>query len=263
MCGPTRAPRRRVLRYGAALAASSLVGAGCMIGRPTEVPLPVIEVPAPGDAPIAKRVLLVFLPGARDTPGDIVRQGFADTLHRRGLAVDVVVPDLHVAYYTAGQFDTRLVADIIEPARARGYRQVWLAGISLGGFGALMTARLRPEHVQGLVVLAPFIASPDVIDEVRRAGGIAHWEEPVHPRDFQRALVRWLKGYAEPGVARPPLYLGYGRDDDFARSLELLAAVLPHERVRVAPGAHDWVAWRQLWAEFAHQVPWPRAEAPR
>ena len=40
--------------------------------------------------------------------------------------------------------------DVLAPARAAGYRQVWLLGVSLGAFGALAHAAEHPDAVDGV-----------------------------------------------------------------------------------------------------------------
>ncbi len=260
--------RRKLARIGLGVLVLMLATvatiAGCIGWRLPEVPVPSVFVPAPGDAPVGERVLVVFLPGSRDSPEDILEQGFVSRLHEQGILADVLLPDLHTGYYvntTRSRFDERLRVDIVEPMRAKGYRQVWLAGISLGGFGSMMYARLHPQHVDGIVVIAPFVASSSVLEEVRAAGGIARWNEPVVDGDWQRDLLRWLKGYADPQAVRPPLYVGYGSEDGFAEFNAAVGTVLPSGHVRVAPGGHEWLPWKQLWSEFADQVPWPRDSA--
>lgn len=67
-----------------------------------------------------------------------------------------------------------------------------------------------------------------------------------------RRLVR-PGAFVEPAPGKPalpPLYLGYGTGDGFARADGLLAAVLPRERVFTAPGGHDWPPWRAVWKDF-------------
>jgi pimeloyl-ACP methyl ester carboxylesterase len=257
--------RRTLTRIGfgvlVLLLATVATIAGCIGWRVPVVPVPSVLVRAPGDAPLSERVLVIFLPGSRDTPEEILEQGFAAKLHEQGILADVLAVDLHTGYYTGGRFDERLRVDIVEPMRARGYRAVWLAGISLGGFGSMMYAKAQPQHVDGIVALAPFVASNRVLEEVRAAGGIATWNEPVVDGDWQRDLLRWLKGYGDPQAKRPPLYVGYGSEDGFAEFNAAVGAVLPPGHVRVAPGGHDWPPWKQLWSEFANQVPWPRDSA--
>ena len=56
------------------------------------------------------------------------------------------------------------------PALARGVTTIWLAGISLGGFGALRYAEAHREIVEGLLLLSPFLGSRGLIAEVAAAG---------------------------------------------------------------------------------------------
>lgn len=213
------------------------------------------------------RTLLVLLPGASDSPSDFERQGFVNILRQQSVDADLVIPDLHPGYYTARQFDRRLREDVIEPARARGYQRIWLAGVSLGGFGSLMYARLHPGVIEGIVVLAPFIASRPVIAEVQAAGGLRRWREPVVEGDFQRDLLQWLQGYgsaqgeiSNPTAAanRPTLFMGCGSRDDFAPAVELVRALLPAQHTRMIDGGHDWVTWRQLWRDLIAASTLPR-----
>ncbi len=208
--------------------------------------------------------MIVFLPGAGDTAQEIVNEGFVQQVRQRGVLADVVVVDLHLGYYTRSRnFETRLREDVVVPARAAGYRQVWLAGISLGGFGSLMFSRVnqdRPEaQIDGIIALAPYVARTSVLDEVVRAGGLARWNVPVVQGDFERELLQWLKAYGDPRLKRPALYLGYGTEDGFAQMAQVVGALLPAGRLRSAPGGHDWPPWKRLWGEFLDAVPWPNA----
>ncbi len=121
-------PRRRALL--AAAAATSL--AGCALMRqPTPIPMELIA----DDRACAQQapVLLVLLPGAHMTPAEMQAEGLVAAVRQRGLAVDVLVAGASMDYVYDGSLLRRLHDDVIAPYRARGYRRVWLAGISLGG----------------------------------------------------------------------------------------------------------------------------------
>lgn len=203
------------------------------------------------------QALIVFLPGSRDRPRDLIRQGFVEQLRRRAIDADVVMPDLHVGYYTNNSFTQRLQLDVIEPARARGYRRIWLAGISLGGFGALMYARRNPGSIEGIIALAPYVANNNVLEEVRAAGGVLNWNVPIADGDWQRDLVNWLKTYRDDRT-RPQLYVGYGTEDGYRQFNQAFGAIFEVGRLRAAPGGHDWPPWQQLWGEFLDLAPLPR-----
>ena len=98
---------------------------GCALPRPAKVPMDALWLPASSNGP--GHTLIVFMPGSQEVPQDIVREGFVDQVRARHPGVDVVVADAHMGYFRNGSFEARLRADVIEPARARGYRSIWLA----------------------------------------------------------------------------------------------------------------------------------------
>lgn len=231
---------------------------GCIGLREVKTPMPYLFDAAPGTLPTTERVLIVFLPGAQEVPEDLVREGFVRQVRERRLAADVVIADAHAGYHFSNTFHTRLRADVIAPLRAKGYKQVWLAGISLGGFGSIWYSRWHAADVNGIIAIAPFIGSNSVLREVEEAGGLKAWAPAtIDEKDWQRDLLRWIKGYADPSQPRPPLYVGYGTQDGFDQFNTLIGPVLPRERVRSAPGKHDWPPWKQLWGEFLDQVKLP------
>lgn len=239
-----------------------LLSSGCGGLRPARAPL---------DTAIDKSTctaqadtLIVLLPGAYSHPDEFVREGFVQAVQTRRLAVDVMRVDAHLGYYNNASIIDRLRSDVLAPARARGYRAVWLVGISVGGFGGMIYAEARPGELDGLVVLAPYMGDRVLSADIANAGGLAHWQGPLGvPVGDDRAqretrLWKWLKGYAEPRSAKlPPLYLGYGADDRFAFSHRLLGAALPADRVFTTPGGHDWPEWTRLWTAMLPKLPLP------
>jgi len=200
--------------------------------------------------------LLVMLPGVHSTPDEFEREGFVEAVRENRLAVDVMLVDAHLGYYNDRSVLERLEADVIAPARRQGYRQIWIVGISLGGFGGLLYAQTHPGELAGVVAIAPYLGERTLSTDIANAGGLAKWNGPLDsgagiprtPNETQ--LWQWLRGYAghtQTAGARPPLYLGYALDDRFAFSHRLLAGVLPAERVVTTEGGHDWPEWRRLW----------------
>jgi pimeloyl-ACP methyl ester carboxylesterase len=233
---------------------------GCYSHRPTKAPMDVVHDLAPDTS--GEPLLLVMLPGARDTPQDLIAQGFVQAIRARHLPVDVALPDLHMDYYLEQKVIGRLSADVIAPARAQGYRRIWLMGISLGGLGSLAYAREHPAEIEGVILLAPFLANRGLIAEVTAAGGLDRWQPgEIKTDDDERALVTWLKNYRADDGTRSRIYLGYGAEDRFAPASELLAARLPADQLAVRPGGHDWDTWKALWNElldrrpFSHPMP--------
>ncbi|HET9210165.1 MAG TPA: alpha/beta fold hydrolase [Thermoanaerobaculia bacterium] len=243
MQGPFQA---RPAKYFLCLFALLVLG-GCVRLRPATVPLRTVSYPGNG----RPRTLVVLLPGRRDSPEDFGRERFPETAARAGARADMIAVDAHLAYYYNRTIVERLREDVIAPARRR-YDRIWLVGISIGGTGALLYAQQHPEDVSGLVLFAPYLGDGPLIREIAAAGGIRGWKppEPLAADDFQRRAWVWLKGYENGQRGRPPLYLGWGRSDGFARANGMAAEVLPPGQVFTAPGGHGWKAWRSLWEQF-------------
>lgn len=257
-------PRRRFGLVSAAtalLAATGLPGCGWLPREPV-APMPVRRFPAAcGPRP---DTLLVLLPGRGMTLGELEREGFVDAVRRQRLAVDVVLADAHIGYFKAKTVVDRLREDVIAPARAQGYRQIWLAGISLGGLGALLYTEERPGDVAGVLLLAPYLGEPEATQEVAAAGGLRQWAAPTGPvpdTAFDRRLWRSLQSRLRPGASSAPIYLGYGLQDRLAASHAVLAGALTPSHVVNAPGGHDWDPWHGLWERLLTLAPLPRCAA--
>jgi pimeloyl-ACP methyl ester carboxylesterase len=246
-------PRKHLI---AALVGAALC-AGCgLLPRASTVPLRVLSEPAA----CASRpdTLLVMLPGASSLPEEFLREGFVLALRERRLALDVVLVDAHPGYYKDRTVLDRLQADVIAPARAKGYRNIWLVGVSLGGLGALIQARAQPADADGLILLSPYLGEPRVTDAVRADGGLRAWRGTVPdplPDDVDLRLWQWLQAYSTDPALRPPLYLGYALADRLAPANQLLAASLPADKVFTTAGGHDWPEWRALWKRMLERAP--------
>ena len=103
-------------------------------------------------------VLLDHAAGVGTEAGEFADQGMVAAVHARGLAVDIVVARPDLALYLEDGVTEALQREVVEPALARGCTRIWLLGISLGGMGALLYASAHEAQVEGLVLLAPFLA---------------------------------------------------------------------------------------------------------
>lgn len=256
---PVQPARRQALLGATAIALLGLPGCQLLPRQPV-TPMPVLRQPAPG--PGRADTLVVMLPGAYSLPQEFVNEGYVQALRTRGVRADVLVADAHLGYFNDRSVLQRLRDDVVAPARAQGYRRLWLVGISLGGFGALAYASVHgshPQHgVDGVLAVAPYLGSRRLQGDILAAGGPLAWADaqaaaPVagevvsNPADGERALWRWL---VRPPPGAPPVHLAYGTDDRLADGHRLLAGVLQPERVSTVPGGHDWPPWRALWQQW-------------
>jgi pimeloyl-ACP methyl ester carboxylesterase len=226
----------------------------CSLFFPAPAPLGTSSYPAqPGTQ---SSPLLVLLPGRGDSAAEFEKHGITNMVRRLPAPVDVIAVDAGLGYYMRGTLRARLSEDVIGPARARGYRSIWVGGISMGGLGALWYAEQRPADVAGVLAIAPFLGDDDVIDEIEHAGGVATWTpaKPIEPDDYQRRIWLWLQGCSRRPGTCPRVYLGFGKNDRFVRAHRLLAAVLPSEQVLQVEGGHDWPPWQTLFAQALARI---------
>lgn len=129
-----------------------------------------------------------------------------------------------------------LAREVIEGCTTRS--PLLLAGLSMGGFGALRLAGKYPRRIAAAAALSTVtdVAQFDGLIEEGRTG----WSEA--PAD--RSVLAALAGATE---APPPIRLACGRDDpylDANRALHraLQRAGIPHQYAE-GEGGHDWPYW--------------------
>lgn len=221
----------------------ALLSAGCALLKPPAHRLDALESASSCARPA--KALVILLPGRFDTPQDLIDNGFADALRSRNIDADLVIPDLHFGYYLARSAVDRLHEDIIAPRLGR-HEQIWLTGISLGGFGALLYAREHGPH-DGMLLVAPYLGGRRIEAEVRRAGDLRRWDPQASlGEEYEIGLWQWVRDEGE-GV---PLLVGYGRGDAFAPASRALLSGLPAGSGIAVDGGHDWPAWRRVWERF-------------
>lgn len=197
------------------------------------------------------KCLVVLLPGVRDDAADFTKHGFVQAVRNRGLSVDLIAANATFGYYLKGVVVERLAADVISPARARGYSQTWLMGVSLGALGAFLYSEGHPGEIAGVIALAPYLGERPIIQEIGAAGGLAAWPAPerateLSAENYERQLWRWLKAVTEGREPGPPIYLGWGTDDLMGEGISLLADALPKDRLVTVQGGHKWTSWKKV-----------------
>lgn len=195
--------------------------------------------------PQQARGAIVLLPGFGDRPRAFEENGFVAALKRSAPDYDVFAADAHFGYYRTHTVLERLDHDVVAPLRAKGYRELWVAGASMGGHGAVAYARKHPEKVAGVMLFAPYMGPSDVVDEVRRAGGLCRYQAPEYVDDaagFARANFGWLRRAAcdEKHVS---VWLAVGSSDRLLKSNRVLGDALDPDHVLVLPGGHGWKVW--------------------
>ncbi|MFT3923405.1 MAG: alpha/beta fold hydrolase [Myxococcales bacterium] len=198
-----------------------------------------------GRGPDKARGAIVLLPGFGDRPETFQEQGFVRGLVQVAPDYDVVGADAHFGYYRNRNLLARLQKDVIGPLVAQGYRELWLIGASMGGHGAVAYARAHPEKIAGVMLFAPYMGPGEVVDEVKRAGGLCQYQVPPYQdtrEGFARANFGWLK-QAACSSGSPQIWLAVGDQDGLLAADRVLADVLPRERVLILPGKHGWKVW--------------------
>jgi pimeloyl-ACP methyl ester carboxylesterase len=234
------------------IALAATLQAGCVALMPAPTPLRTVEY---ANSSQPAKCLFVLLPGAGDNAERFRDQGFVEDLQTSNRSIDIRATDATMGYYMKGTVIDRLQADVITPAKARGYQEIWLVGPSMGGLGSLLYSRAHSAEVTGVLAIAPFLGDPDVIEEITAAGGLRQWQAPPRndamSRDnYQRELWRWLQAATEGREGAPTIFLGYGTSDRLSRADSLLADALPASRVFLTTGGHEWTTWRRVLASF-------------
>ena len=199
--------------------------------------------------------LLVMLPPALANIDDFVSHGFLQAVRRRNLDVDLLFADTNGQQVIDRTVVDDLHTEVILPARALGYSSIWLAGISMGAFSALHYAAHHSAQLAGLYLLAPYPGTGDVLAEIRESQGAVAWSQVHVAQDDERIWWHWLAQQNLRGQWTPPVYFGTGNSDRFFKGQLLLCDTLPHDRVHIIPGDHQWPTWKALWEDWLEQGP--------
>lgn len=193
---------------------------------------------------------VVLLRGIGADHGAFFRHGWVDEVRRRALDWTVVAPDADLGYYRARTLVPRLAEDVVQPVRRDGHERVWLVGLSMGGMGGLYYLDQRPAEVAGVVLVSPYLGSPEVVEAIRAAGGIRVWQAPeiTGPEDWEWDLWRTIQRLLAAPPA--PIFLAFGAEDKHAAGQRLLAEALPADRVLTVDGGHRHPVFEALWREI-------------
>jgi len=238
----------------AALAAAVALGLpSCMFLGDSRDPIPYQRIAAVAPAP--EHPLIVMLPGLEDDARVVHEHGVDRAIQRAWPTADLVITATTYPYYRDARLVKHLKREIIDPARRQGYREIWLAGGSMGGLGALMYEHEYPGDVAGLVLLSPYLGGTFLVHYIRDAGGVRKWRPGALPRrltadDYKRQVWAMVKGWdAHPELAQR-VWLICGKDDQMLPGARLLAEMLPPHHYIEREGRHDW----DFWTPAAEQI---------
>lgn len=228
-----------------ALALLSLCLSACANTGDRRLPIPTQTFRSDADP---ARALVVVLPGRWDDVDAMADAGIAQAIQSAWPEADVLLTGATLSYYLDGRLASRLHEEVIVPARARGYREIWLAGASMGGMGTLLYERQYPGELEGLLLLAPYLGDRRLLREIERSGGIAAWQpgpEPVEidRGNYQRELWRHLQTWVENPQPGRRVWLAYGSQDRLRRAVPLFAPLIPDAQILERPGGHKWTVW--------------------
>lgn len=145
---------------------------GCFTFGDEKKPIEMVLIPGP--APGAPSTAVVVLPGIGTDAADMRRHAIDQAMHKAWPKADVLLTSATFAYYTHGVLVPRLESEVVGPAQSR-YKNVFLAGASMGGMGALLYEHDHPGETAGLLLFAPFLGSSELLEEIRAAGGVRAW----------------------------------------------------------------------------------------
>jgi hypothetical protein len=249
-------PRLRHLPTGLLVNLVGLMLMGCASPRLPTGPIPVKEIPAPQQS--AAGLLVIVLPGRGDDLDGLAKAGMAEAIQKAWPKADVLLAGATLGYYTEGKLQQRLHDEIIVPARARGYKEIWLTGASMGGMGTLMYERTYPHDVTGIVLFAPYMGKSGLIKQIETAGSVAKWDPGPMPAaldadNYQTEIWRVVKSWQDPAEAQR-IWLVCGDSDRFIESAQLISALLPPEHFVQVKGGHDWGTWDQGAAKILPRI---------
>lgn len=217
---------------------------GCAAGGDVSKPVPATFIAAPQPA----YRLVVMLPGRGDSLQRLTDIGIAGIIQQSWPDADVLLTGLTMPFYRQGKAVQRLHDEVIEPSRRKGYQQVWLAGISLGGMGALLYDSEYPDQIDGLLLLSPYLGEDAIQQSIRQAGGLAAWKagpaRAIGSDTFQHELWRSMQSWPQRPQRTGSTWIAYGTEEPFRQPIELMTPLLPADHVIMMPGKHNWRLWK-------------------
>ena len=213
----------------------------------------------------AKRPVLWLLHGARGNCDDWIRYTSIERYATaRGLAV--VMPSAHMSSYMnmahGGRFYDYIAKEL--PRRMRVYfplsdkrKENFIAGLSMGGRGALMIGLANPRKYARIGCLS---AGFDIPDNASYQDAVIDAGKPLPAYADTRNNARNI---LESRMPRPVIYHAVGSNDDsflpVAREVRAFFEDMEGNPFRYvyeeSPGSHDWAFWDKAIERFISLLP--------
>jgi len=224
---------------------------------------------ARGGKPLEERKVLYLLHGLSDDASAWPRYTNIEILAREhGLVV--VMPSAGRSFYTDmanGQAYFSYITEELPAWLAATFRisnsreNTFVAGLSMGGYGAFKAAFLRSDlyaaacSLSGVLALNALLAPPDKIENQALMhefdllfGGLDKLSGSLHDP------MTWLKNAAASSAPLPRLCAACGLDDDLLPLNRLFAHAAAQVGVPLhyheEPGKHDWIFWQSQIEKF-------------
>ena len=188
-------------------------------------------------------------------------QRFTETeryANERGVAV--IMPDGARSFYTdmkfGGAYYTSIVEDVMNSARnlfpiSRRRERTFVAGLSMGGYGAAKIALRNTDKFAGCIALSGCV---DIAKLAREHTFVDF--ELIWGKDYENTVpgsdddtIALLKKVKESGEPMPKMYVAVG-DDDFLiehnHNFRDAATALGYDiKYEQGPGNHNWPFWNE------------------
>ncbi len=122
---------------------------------------------------------IVLIPGAYQGPEDFKNAGFPAAVRNRGLDIDLALVAPQLTHLMDRTVLAQLRRDIVMPARSSGTVDVWFAGVSWGGFLALLYAADYSSDLEGVCLLAPYLGNRMISAEILGFPTLPDWSAGV------------------------------------------------------------------------------------
>lgn len=257
--------RLKTSRLGLVLALALTLGACASMG---DAGRPIGTIESPASDPKANPPIIVVLPGFGSDAQTLKDHEVDEAIHKSWPQADVLLTSATSPYYVHKVVVQHLEDDVLEPVRRQGYREIWLAGASIGGLGALLYERAHPEVVTGLILFAPWMGPEALLEEIRKAGGVALWDPGPVPEkltgdNYQREVWRVVKGWSQTPASANRIWLVCGDKDRLLGAAQLMADVLPESHFLEVSGGHTWATWLASAEQVIADIHADAADPPR